>query len=194
MKVKTAEIERRVIALLDENEEILEERMAYGDPETELMSLIRSLIPDAARIVLASAPAASLSESQTIPATGLLHTEGNRALLPLPEKFLRLVYFRMSDWKRGIVSTLALDSEEYSLRFPGDGIRYARRRAGAAAVVWYAGRRYLEIFNTGSRSTVASATCLLVPEIKNGVIDLPQSTVFDVVRKTAEMVNLVITR
>lgn len=48
MNVSVKEIEERVIALLDENLEIVEERTIYGDPATELGALIRQLIPDAA--------------------------------------------------------------------------------------------------------------------------------------------------
>ena len=81
MKIRVKEIEKRVIALLDENEAILDERVTYGDPETELRTLIEMLLPDAARMVLAGLPASRLSECSRLPVAGLRHLSGRKSPL-----------------------------------------------------------------------------------------------------------------
>ena len=185
MKIRVKEIEKRVIALLDENEAILDERVTYGDPETELRTLIEMLLPDAARMVLAGLPASRLSECSRLPVAGLRHLSGSMALLPLPDDFLRLLYFRMSDWDRRVSEALVAGGEAYQLRFREGG----RRRRGAVAVTGAGEEKMLEIFGTGSDSTVVSACYLGAPEIVDGMIDIPASALYDIASKIASMVK-----
>ena len=52
MKFKIMDIVGKVYAFLDENEEIIQELVDYGDPGVNLKSLIIMLLPDAASATL----------------------------------------------------------------------------------------------------------------------------------------------
>ena len=50
MNVSVSEITNAVLMLLDENRALLETRLTYCDPGTDLISLARRLLPEAARL------------------------------------------------------------------------------------------------------------------------------------------------
>ncbi len=195
MRYTLTEIEGRVYALLDENREIIEERVEYGDPGTALSPLIRELLPDAARIVLSVARASDIDECRHMGGgTGVIATADDRAELELPAGFLRLLYFRMSDWKSGVDTPMAFGSETHRLR-RGGYIRGSRRRYSPAVAIRTCGEnRTLEIFGTGDGATVAEFGYLTVPSIIQDAIDIPPGVYGAVCDKLVEMVRLVLER
>lgn len=183
----------RVYSLLDENEAILEERVEYGDPGTMLRPLIEDLLPDAARVVVSSAPLSKVDGCRhlvSLPAeTG---GEGGMSTVMLPGDFLRLVYLRMSDWRVGVTVPLASGGEEHQMRLRRHRDASRRRISPAVAIRYCGDRRMLEVFGSASGSTVAQLDYLPVPRIEGQYIDLPPALVPDVCAKTAEMVYAVI--
>lgn len=194
MTYRLADIEGRVLALLDENEEILREKMEYADPGVSVISLIRQVLPDAARIVLSTAPQASIDECLHIDSVtgGVTHLPDNRARLQLPAGFLRLLNFRMSDWNDGVTTPLACDGEEYSLRLRGHA-RGTRRRTRAAVAVAHRGEsKTLEIFGTSSNAVAVECDFLISPQIFDETVDIPRGLLHEVCSRTAEMIKLIL--
>lgn len=191
MNVSVKEIEERVIALLDENIDILEERTLYGDPATEMSGLIRQLIPDAAATVIKEADVAMIDESLSGAGTGLLEGPGGRMLLPLPKRFLRLLYFRMDCWDRVLNSILDPWGEEYSLRLRAGKIRPGHRSGPALSMVYAGSGKMLEIFGAEPGARVAEFAWLPAPEIEDGRIWIPSLLLDALCRKTAEFVKAV---
>lgn len=187
MKVALRYIVGKTLALLDENETVIADRVTYGDPATDLRALIRTLLPDAAESVLKTIPAAELNECDALPAAPLTHVGGGRALMPLPGNFLRLLRLRMSDWSHAVHGTLPPESEEYALRFAA-----GRRRHGAVALIHTGEGRSLEIFGTSAGSSVAEGSCLLAPRIDGEYACLPESALRPIIVKTAEIAREVI--
>lgn len=191
MKVKVTEIERRVIALLDENSEVLRERTVYGDESAEIGYLVRMLLPDAARVVLEGVPVRQIDEVSRMEMPRVAFDADGRGVVSLPSDFLRLVRWRMSDWGRGVSEALDEAGEAYMLRC-GGGLRSRRLHGPAVAVVHRGGGRALEIFGSSPGATVTAAYYVAVPQIEGPNIELPAACVDEVVRKTAEMVEDVI--
>ena len=193
MKYKLSDIEQRVYALLDENRSVLEDRVEYGDPETSLRSLIREITPQAACKVLLSVQASEIDEFQTdIDTSALRHPDERRAILPLPPKFLRLLYFRMSDWWQGVSETLVFGGTEYQLYSRRHEPGYPLYRRNPAVVIGpFFGKRSLEIYNTGKDATVAEAAYIESPEFDGNRIDLPRGLFDAICQETASMIDAI---
>lgn len=174
MKYTVNEIGERVYALLDENREILDERMEYADPGVSLSSLIRMLLLDSARSVLLSAPLDEVDECKHLDSvSGLQHSGEEHALFAAPQDFLRLVWLRMSDWPVGVSSPLVVGSEEYRLRFRPHPGRVRSRRAPAVAILRRGDRVSIEVFGTVKGARVVEFDYIAQPAISNEAIDLP---------------------
>ena len=190
MRINVNEIVRRVYALLDENESILEERVEYGDPGTMLRPLILDLLPDAARITLCAAPFGKIDDCVHL--KSLRPSTDGMTTLELPSDFLRLVYVRMADWRGGVRTPLAWGGPDYHLRLRRQGRRDGGRMNPAVAIRCSGERKILEIFGSLKGMEVAELEYVAVPEIKGSFIELPPALVHDVATKTAEMVRCVI--
>lgn len=190
MKIRITEIIGKVYDLLDENAAILEERVEYGDPGTDLKSLIVLLLPEAASAVLSAVPLSRVDECRHASAD-VRHGGDGTAVVTLPSDFLRLVYFRMSDWRGGVSVPLASAGEERRLRqFPY--MRARRRICPAVAVTERGDIRELEVFSTTPGARVSALDYIAVPKIEGEFIDLPPGLVPDVARRVAEAVSQII--
>lgn len=85
-----------------------------GDSLT-LDSLLRSKILEAVRETHSAAPLRLLGEGRRF--GGSLYWNGDGSgWTPLPDDFLRLVSFRMSDWTRGVTAAIAEEDPQYALQ------------------------------------------------------------------------------
>lgn len=99
--------------------------IATGDIDTlSLDQIIESKIPEAARVVLRDAPSylldGGVAFGDSIEWFSRAGIGGGYILLP--EDFLRLVSFQMSDWSRAVTSAILEDDPFYELqssRYPG---------------------------------------------------------------------------
>lgn len=131
--MKVEEIVKSVLRLLDENEDILEEKIEFGIAGTNLVELIREEIEPVATECILNATAAELNESEEWDAD--VEWEGiGRGSVPLPSDFLRLIRFRMSDWDRAVTRFMEHGSEAYQLRFHPRVGRRGIRTAPAVAL------------------------------------------------------------
>ena len=106
MNVSVSEITNAVLMLLDENRALLETRLTYCDPGTDLISLARRLLPEAARLESAEAAPGDISEGLPLEAA-VRYDADSVATAELPDDFQRLLYLRMSDWSGGLTQTLS---------------------------------------------------------------------------------------
>lgn len=185
MIFEVAKIITRVYDLLDENAEILEERVEYADPGTQLGPLIAGLLPRAARETLTEIPASRIDECRT------LRDVASGPEYSLPDDFLRLIYIRMSDWEEGVTEALAYGSESHRLRSRHAGGSRAYRRPGVA-IRRTGARRHLLIYGSEAGSRIAELDYVAVPNVENGHIDLPPGVVHDVCERLAEYVTRII--
>lgn len=220
MKITVKEITGRVYDLLDENREILEERVDYSDPGTQIGPLISALLPEAARQVLKEVPIEDLNECKVLtPIQDIIVTE--RAVvggvtgtdpgitqpvsiakvrwrndgigeLDLPDDYLRFVHFRMADWEEGLTRLMDYESSACRLRSRRrpDGT-FSRRRPGLA-VKERGRKKQLMIYGSTPGTEFAELEYVGKPEVNDSSIDLPQGVIHGVCVRLTEMVKAII--
>ncbi|MDE6296545.1 MAG: hypothetical protein K2L89_01750 [Muribaculaceae bacterium] len=156
MKVEIKEIVGKVLARLDESEDVLEDSVEYGSPWYDTRKLIEELMPEAAEKVVSTASIEDIAE--WIPLTGSVTPiySGEvvvRRVLPIPDDYMRFVYLRMSDWTEGVTRLVDSRSDTASLRRYWNMRADRGKRSPAVVKGCYNGKRVLEIFGsvTGSR-------------------------------------------
>lgn len=123
MKISLDTIVSYVLKKLDENEEIAREKESYGISGTALVDLIEDLFEEVACDVILEAECRETGDCKE--GEGEVEWDGpGRGSVSLPDDFLRLVRFRMSDWRRGVTKVIEYGSASYDLRF------WSRRESG----------------------------------------------------------------
>lgn len=199
MKYPISVVAERVCALLDENPEIIREKTEYGDPGSSILFLVRLFMQDAARIVAASAPVSSIEECCVL-GEGL-DSPGGEIFSPalvkespscigmnLPYDFLRLLWFRMSDWQHCVTRPLAFGAEEHRLHCC-DHVR-GRRRFPAVAIRRTGKVSRLEIYGSSAQAEVAEFGWVAVPAVTDDYIILPEGLLSPLCAKLAEMIRI----
>lgn len=104
--------------VLDENES-LNTILASDNNTLTLEQIISGKIPEAIRVVSEVAPVSMLDDAVDLP-DSIIEWEGaagvGRGTYPLPNDFLRLVVFQMSDWKRVVSDVVHEADPEYDIQ------------------------------------------------------------------------------
>lgn len=108
-----AEIARDVRIAIDQNM-TSEQLLATDDIETlALNDIIRSKIVEAVRRVELAAPAHLLEEGHDF-SSGIYWNGDGSGWVLLPDDFMRLIAFRMSDWERTVYEAISVDDPLYA--------------------------------------------------------------------------------
>ncbi|MCQ2219999.1 MAG: hypothetical protein MJZ12_01325 [Prevotella sp.] len=147
-----------------------EQLTGIGDIDTlALEEIIGSKIAEAARIVVLNAPSYLLDGGESLGAT--VSWNGTSGRIKLPENFLRLVVFKMSDWSRAVTVPISDTDPQYALQ----SSRWAGVRGNpqkpVVAIVPDADGLVLE-FYTSNAGTVEQATYIAMPKVTEGKIKL----------------------
>ncbi len=148
MEIKITEMVSKVLKYLDENEEIITDKTEFGYPCTSLTDLIVESLPDVAERTVLEADNKDIDEWLEADAEFEWVSLG-RGEMELPEDFLRLTVFRMSDWRRSVTTAVSSDSSVYFLRFDARPARQDIRKSPMVAITEGTRRRKLEFI--GSR-------------------------------------------
>lgn len=165
MVYKIPNIMRDVRITLDENK-VSEQLIADEDIDTlSLNDIIRSKIVEAVRRVETAAPAYLLEAGHNF-GDAVYWGEQESGWILLPEDFMRLVSFRMSDWERTIYAAISADEPLYakqSSRYKG--IRGCAQKPVCAIVNRPEGKA-LEFYSCRSKDAyVSQATYIPYPRI-----------------------------
>lgn len=189
MVYKIPNIMRDVRIALDENK-VSEQLIADEDIDTlSLNDIIRSKIEEAARRVESYAPVHFLEEGHDFGDAIYWADKGSGWTL-LPDDFMRLIAFRMSDWERTCYSAISADDPTYALQSSRyKGIR-GNVQKPVCAVVNRAEGKALEFYSSKSTSAyVARASYLPYPKIdEDEGIDISERCYTAVVYTTASLV------
>jgi hypothetical protein len=165
---------------------------ALGDVDTlTLDQIIESKVADAARLVESEAAHHLLDNGKAFGASVIWESQPGYGAgkINLPNDFLRLVTFRMSDWYRAVTEPITEDSPLYAMQ----SSRYAGVRGNperpVVAIVHDASTQMLEFFScqAGSGVQVAKARYIPLPKIEDGYIELCPKLVRAVVYRAASM-------
>lgn len=163
-----------------------------GDEDIDTLSLneiIRSKIEEAVRRVETSAPTFLLEEGHTF-GDSVFWEDNNSGWTLLPDDFMRLIAFRMSDWERTCYNAISVDDPIYDLQ----SSRYKGVRGNVqkpvCAVVNRAEGKALEFYSCNSEEAyVKRATYLPYPVIDDeDGIDISERCYTAVVYTTAALV------
>lgn len=206
MTVLVSDIVRDVRVILDENR-TSNSLEGINDVETlSLDALIESKVEDGARMVLLRAPLSLLSggDMSSLDSNGIVWSSGSAGIgsgyIPLPDDFLRLLSFKMSDWTHAVVECISEFDPRYALQHSRyDGIK-GNPQCPVVALVSHSDGACLEFFSCidGEGVTMERGAYLCVPKIitdsSNGEkkIVLPERLLRSVLYYVAYIVSLVI--
>lgn len=185
---------RRVLALLDENEEVLESAVIYGYMGMELRRLAVELLPMAARKVMLEADFGEINESLPL---GLIYTRCDDGTLEmeLTPDFLRLVELRMSDWRESLYAWCEpaepVAESGPVLRHHPD-ICWSRSELPAAMPSPRGNGRVIRIFGSGRDAYPVTGSYLPEPVWRGDKLWMPSQLVDRVVIECAEMIKEVV--
>lgn len=165
MIYKLTEIARDVRIAIDQNM-TSEQLIANEDIETlSLEDIIRSKIVEAVRRVETGAPVHFLEEGHDF-GDAVFWGDHESGWVLLPDDFMRLIAFRMSDWERTVYTAISVDDPQYakqSSRYKG--IR-GNVQKPVCAVVNRAEGKALEFYSCDSEDAyVTRASYLPYPQI-----------------------------
>lgn len=176
MEYKVSELVKDVRIAIDQNE-VGEQLIDVSDMETlTLDEIIANKIVDAVSSVEKSAPIHLLDTGEPFAKNiGWKQAIGiGMGYTILPDNFMRLLTFQMSDWSRPVYEAITEDSPMYAMqtsRYPG--IKGCPQRPVCALVLYPVGR-VLEFYSCieGKSVIVKRARYLPYPAIINGKIDI----------------------
>lgn len=157
-----------------------------------LEEIVASKLVDAARIVETAAPRHLLGDGDTfVTEVEWYGSVGQGAgRVRLPDDFMRLLTFKMSDWSRAVVEPIGEDSEDYEKQQSKWGGVRGNPSRPVVALIHLGSVRALEFFSCtgGEGVTVSRARCLRYPKIEDGRINLCEGLKPAIVMKAASMV------
>lgn len=189
MVYKIETVSQDVRIAIDENKT---SEQLLGDEDVDTLSLneiVRSKIEEAVRRVETTAPTFLLEEGHTF-GDSVFWEDNNSGWTLLPDDFMRLIAFRMSDWERTCYNAISVDDPLYDLqssRFKG--VR-GNVQKPVCAVVNRAEGKALEFYSCDSEEAyVKRATYLPYPKIDDEEgIDISERCYTAVVYTTAALV------
>lgn len=189
MIYKLQRIARDVRIAIDENK-TSEQLIADEDIDTlSLEEIVRSKIVEAVRRVVTEAPTHLLDGGEPFGDAIFWRSQCSGWTL-LPDDFMRLVIFKMSDWERPVYEPITAADPQYQLQFS----RYKGLRGNpqkpVVAIVSRAEGRALELFSCKSQNaTVEQAVYIPLPKVDcDGGINIPERCYMSVVYEAASLV------
>lgn len=195
------EIKQEVRTVLDRNS-VSTSLAGLDDIDTlSIDDMIEYAIEDAARIVECNAPSHLLDKGCLLATQiGWDKEKGKGSgYVPLPDDFMRLISFQMSDWDYPVTEAITEEDYRYALqRSPITGLRGNPQRPVVAITKWPIGL-VLEFFscNAGANVSVKRARYIPIPKIKDNdsgakQIDLCEKLKSSIVYYTAYLVSQII--
>lgn len=189
MVYKILQIARDVRIAIDENK-TNEQLIADEDIDTlSLNDIVCSKIVEAVRRVVTEAPTHMLDGGLPFGDAVFWRSKSSGWTL-LPEDFMRLLIFKMSDWERPVYEPITAADPQYQLQFS----RYKGLRGNpqkpVVAIVSRAEGRALELFSCKDKTaTVEQAVYIPLPKVDcDGGIEIPERCYMSVVYQAASLV------
>ena len=134
--------------------------------------IIKSKIEDAAKAVEIAAPLYMLDSGHNF-AEDVFWNSNFSGWTVLPDNFMRLIVFRMSDWERPVYAAISEGEPEYAMQHSRfKGIRGNPQKPVCAITIRAEGK-VLEFYSCNSdEATVEQAVYLPVPKLINGGIEI----------------------
>lgn len=179
MIVRAEEMARAVRVAIDQNR-ASERLLLEEDADTlSLDEIIYAKLADAVRLVETEAPRHLLEAGHDLIEANdkdFFMGEDGKGFVVLPDDFMRLISFRMSDWKRTVFEPITEEDPRYALQSSRWKGICGNPEKPVAAIVNRSEGLVLEFYSCDDRkATVAQATYLPYPRIdREGGIDVSE--------------------
>ena len=176
MTVQAEEMARAVRVAIDMNKGD-EPLIMEGDTDTLTFDeIIYAKLADAVRLVETEAPLFMLESGHDFGECDTYIGEDGKGFIILPNDFMRLISFRMSDWRRTVHEAISESDPQYALqssRFKGI---CGNPEKPVVAIVRRSEGKVLEFYSCKTEeASVAQATYLPIPKIdRDGGIDVAE--------------------
>lgn len=179
MNYAVADIIKDVRITLDQNQ--VESILAADDDTLELDDIIRKKITEAAMRILREAPLRMIDGTVALPEPVTIEDADDeaqvsiRAVIRLPDDYLRLAIVRMSDWKTPLRVAVLDTSDIYqTVTSEFDGIRPNEYRPLAVETEDVDGP-ILELWGSGdAEATLEQGRYIGQPRVRDGVLNFPK--------------------
>ena len=161
-----------------------------GDTDTLTFDeIIYAKLADAVRLVETEAPLFMLESGHDFGDNDTYIGEDGKGFIILPNDFMRLISFRMSDWRRTVHEAISESDPQYALqssRFKGI---CGNPEKPVVAIVRRSEGKVLEFYSCKTEeASVAQATYLPIPKIdRDGGIDVAEDCYRAAVYRTASL-------
>lgn len=175
MVVQATEMAKAVRVAIDMNKGD-EPLFVEGDTDTlTLDEIIMAKLTDAVRMVETEAPATMLESGHDF-GDNIFIGEDGKGFVILPGDFMRLIAFRMSDWKRTVFEAISDNDPLYPLQSSKWKGICGNPEKPVCAIVRRSEGKVLEFYScTDNTATVAQATYVPIPKIDmDGGIDVAE--------------------
>ena len=141
-----------------------------------LDELIMSKLEEAVRLTETEAPLRMLESGHDFGDDNVFIGEDGKGFIILPDDFMRLISFRMSDWRRTIYEAITESDPQYALQSSRFNGICGNPEKPVVAIVRRSEGKVLEFYSCNSdNATVAQATYLPIPRIdRDGGIDVAE--------------------
>ncbi len=176
MTVQAEEMARAVRVAIDMNKGD-EPLFVEGDTDTlTLDEIIMAKLADAVRLVEMEAPATMLESGHDF-GDNIFIGEDGKGFVILPEDFMRLISFRMSDWKRTVFEAISENDSQYALQSSKWKGICGNPEKPVCAIVRRSEGKVLEFYSCNDNTaTVTQATYVPIPKIDiDGGIDVAEN-------------------
>lgn len=175
---------REALKLADGNIADLDARCGTGS--VGVASVLESVLPEVASRVIEREPLSRLDESVELDCAPEDHGDGTGHIV-LPEDFLRLRAFQMSDWDYPVENPLVEDDRYHTLQRSGHAGLRGNPRRPVVALSHRDGFRTLEYYTT-FESPARILTARYIPKPlpdASGRVRIPQGVLRSVIRELA---------
>lgn len=176
MIVKAEDMVRTVRVAIDMNRSD-EPLISDGDTDTlDLDTIIYSKLADAVRMVETEAPAIMLESGHDFGGNYVFIGDDGKGFIVLPHDFMRLIAFRMSDWKRTAFDAINESDPQYALQSSKWKGICGNPDKPVVAIVRRSEGKVLEFYSCNDNGAgVTQATYLPIPKIDmDGGIDVAE--------------------
>lgn len=194
MNYTVADIVKDVRITLDQNQ--VESILAADDDTLELDDIIRKKITEAAMRILREAPLRMIDGTVPLPEPVTIEDENTncgirvsiKAVIRLPDDYLRLAIVKMSDWKTPLRVAVLDTSDIYqTVTSEFDGIRPNKSRPLAVETEDIDGP-ILELWGSSDENaTLAQGRYIGQPRVRDGVLNFPKLLYDALVNMTAAL-------
>ncbi len=176
MTVQAEEMAKAVRVAIDMNKGD-EPLFVEGDTDTlTLDEIIMAKLADAVRLVEMEAPATMLESGHDF-GDNIFIGEDGKGFVILPEDFMRLISFRMSDWKRTVFEAISENDSQYALQSSKWKGICGNPEKPVCAIVRRSEGKVLEFYSCNDNTAIVTqATYVPIPKIDiDGGIDVAEN-------------------